>query len=142
MDALITNHQTLEREQGAPDDESRPEPPPILASPYSTTTPPPAPPAPVVELEPPYDPDAAPSHTPMPKAYGSTNSFNESLPDSLDLHAQDHGTMGSKGIQNISIEQIFNDATNVNRTTDAPLRDDLTQHLLTNHEITRTLKVY
>ena len=84
----------------------------------------------------------------MPKAYGSTNSFNESLPDSLDLHAQDHGTMGSKGIQNISIEQIFNDAenrktmTNVNGTTDAPLRDDPTQNLLTNHEITRTLKVY
>jgi hypothetical protein len=78
----------------------------------------------------------------MPKAYGSTNSFNESLPDSLDLNTQDHGTMGSKGIQNISIEQIFNDATNTNGTTDAPLPADVTKTLLTNQEITRTLKVY
>jgi len=113
-----------------------------LASPYSTTTPAPEPPAPVVEAEPPFNPDAAPFQTPMPKAYGSTNSFNESLPESLDLNTQDHGTMGSKGIQNISIEQIFDDATNVNGTTDAPLPDDVTKTLLTNQEITRTLKVY
>ena len=59
-----------------------------------------------------------------------------------DLNTQDHGTMGSKGIQNISIEQIFDDATNTNGTADAPLPADVTKTLLTNQEITRTLKVY
>lgn len=80
-------------------------------------------------------------HVPMPNAYGSTNSFNESLPDSLDLIAQDNGTMGSKGIQNISIDQIFKDTCNVNGPVGEPLSSVATS-LLTNQEITRTLKVY
>ena len=102
---MANQHQTLEREQGATGDERRPEPPLIAASPYE-------PPHQLADAQLPYDPDIMANHALIPKAYNGNgmNSFHESLPESLELNAEEDCPPGTEAITDTA--QILDDARN------------------------------